>query len=120
MKKPTKLFAGTLALIVLIVAAICSYAQLVPGDSMRTIQASRTEVDKTPATESFYSYPIMFDGQVLDYADFKMKSHGRLSIVSGAGGAAAAAAIAVPFYIFLRRNETIVRQCNVNLLTQPV
>jgi len=111
MKRPTKLFAGLLALIV---AVICCYGQFVYGKSMPATQCSEKGCDEKPPTENSYSYPIMFDGQILDYADFTMKSHGQLSIVRGTPGAANA--VKMPFYIFLKRKNDIVRADNVNFL----
>jgi hypothetical protein len=115
MKRSTKLFAGLLAFII---AAMCTYGQFDSSRSLPAIPASEMGRDEKPATVDFYSYPILFDGQILDYADFKMKSRGQLSIVMGTPGAANAAK--VPFYIFLKRKNEIVKRCNMNLLTQPV
>lgn len=115
MKPRTKLFAGLLALVVVI---ICSYGQFVSASSRPAIQGCGMECDKIPPPDKFYSYPVIFDGHILDYADFKIKSQGRLSILQGVQGAANTANI--PFYIFLRRNNTLVKQCNVNWLTLPV
>lgn len=115
MKARTKLFAGLLAVIVVV---ICSYGQFVAASSLPATQARGIECENIPPPDNFYSFPVIFDGHMLDYADFKIKNQGRLSILQGARGAANKANI--PFYIFLRRNNTIVKQCNVNWLTLPV
>ena len=114
MKPRTKLFTGLLALIVIVT---CSYGQFVSANSQPAIQGRGMECDKIPPPDNFYSYPIVFDGHILDNADFKIKSQGRLSILQGLPGAANTANI--PFYFFLRRNNTIIKQCNVNWLTLP-
>jgi len=99
------------------VVAICAYGQFVSATSLPATQGRGMECDKVPPPDNFYSFPVIFDGHIMDYADFKIKSQGQLSILQGIQGTANKAVI--PFYFFLKRNNTIVKQCNVNWLTLP-
>ena len=115
MKRLTKLFAGLLSLLITV---NYSYGQLLPGKAMLAMQGNGVVCDRTAQNENFYSYPVVFDGQILDYTDFKMKSRGQLSILTDNPGAARATE--VPFYIYLSRNGKPVKECKMNFINQPV
>jgi hypothetical protein len=112
MKKLTKPFIGLFSVIVI---AGCLYGQMLPGKAMLVTGDNEMACDKAKQDNNFYAYPVMLEGQILDYADFKLKGQGQLSIVSGGQAAAV-----VPFYIYLRRNGKIVTACKINALNQPV
>jgi len=115
MKRRTKLFAGLLSFLVTV---NYSYGQLIPGKAMLAIWGNGMLCYKTAPGGNYYSYPVIFNGHILDYADFKMKSRGQLSIVTDNPGSANATE--VPFYIYLGRNGKIVKECKMNCLNQPV
>jgi len=115
MKRLTKLFAG---LVSFVLTVNSSYGQIFSAKAILAPQGNEMGCDKTKQNGIFYSYPVMFDGQILDYADFTMKSKGQLTLVTGNPGAANA--FVVPFYIYLRRNGKIVKEDKMDFFNKPV
>lgn len=104
MKKLTALSAG---LVFLLFSVHSSYGQIFSVKAFSAIQANETRCDKTVENgNAHYSYPVMFEGHILDYADFTMKSRGQIALVTGRPGSADA--VAVPFYVYLKRNGKVV------------
>jgi hypothetical protein len=56
---------------------------------------------------NFFANPIRLNGQPLDYNTFSMQSTGELTLVKGAP--VSNTTVQIPFYIYLRRNGTIVK-----------
>src|SRR5580698_8516718 len=98
MKKLIKPFLG---LLFLIVVASCFYGQMLAGKDTLLMQYDETACDKVTETGNFHSYTVMLEGQILDYADFKLKRYGKLSLVTG--NLDSGNPTGVPFYIYLKR-----------------
>jgi len=115
MKRLTTLFAG---LVSFILTVNCSYGQVFSAKAVLGLQGNQMGCNKTTPNGNCYSYPVMFDGQILDYADFTMKGRGQLALVTSNPGSANA--VKVPFYIYLRRNGKMVTEDKMNFLNKPV
>jgi hypothetical protein len=66
------------------------------------------------AIGNFYGNPLRMDGQPLEYSTFKIKSKGELTVIKG--DAVTGQTIQIPFYIYLRRNGTMVKLPGEDLL----
>jgi hypothetical protein len=56
---------------------------------------------------NFFINPLLLDGQPLDYRAFSLKSKGELTLIKGA--AITGNTVQIPFYVYLRRNGTIIK-----------
>jgi hypothetical protein len=116
MKKLTRLSAG---LLFFFFAVTCSYGQIFSVKAFSAIPGNETRCDKTVENgNTHYSYPVMFEGHILDYADFTMKSQGQIALVTGKPGSADA--VVVPFYVYLKRNGKVVTNDKMDFFNKPL
>jgi len=59
------------------------------------------------AAGNFYCNPLRLEGQPLDYLQFNIQSKGELTLIKGSP--ATGFTVQIPFYVYLRRNGTMVK-----------
>lgn len=64
-------------------------------------------VISTAAVGKFFDNPLLLEGKALDYYSFSLKSEGELTLIKGA--ALTGDTVQIPFYVYLRRNGTIIQ-----------
>jgi hypothetical protein len=111
MKKSAKLFT---AILFLLFTVICSRGQLLPSKAMLAMPGYEIEWLKAKQEGSYYSYPVMLEGQILDNTDFRMKGRAMLSVIMPC--ADCIKATTVSFYIYLKRNGKIVQDDKMTFL----
>jgi hypothetical protein len=65
---------------------------------------------------NFFSNPLLLNDQPLDYNHFSLESKGQLKLVKG--GTGASDMVEIPFYVYLRRNGTMIPLPGDNPLKQ--
>lgn len=108
---------GALVLVFLSVSLVSNaqdWDSIIKGDKAwlikRDNEMERNELGKE---EPFYTNPILINEKPLDYNDFNLRSHGKLTVVRG--NPEFGDRTAIPFTVSLRRNGVIIYPSSVPL-----
>src|SRR5688572_29499733 len=93
--------------------SLFSFNSLYTGRQKEVMQDSEF-LPTGEAVGDFYGNPLRVDGQPMEYSTFNMKSKGELTLIKG--DVATGQTIQIPFYIYLRRNGTMVTLPGEDLL----
>jgi hypothetical protein len=76
-------------------------------DRAKEVMQDNEWVISAAAVGNFLVNPLYLDGQPLDYSAFSIKSKGELMLIKG--DAITGNPMQIPFYVYLRRNGTIIK-----------
>ncbi len=108
-------FKKSHALLLILVTLIVSPAFAQPflgvdpwpeSERAKNVRQDNEYVVNDKAVDNYFYNPLVLDGKALDYNKFSIQTSGELTLIKGLS--ATGKVIQIPFYVYLRRNGTIV------------